>query len=503
MSKRFKQDRSHSKTDGKKGSIKVINDSVHGLMKFDEVCTAIIDTPQFQRLRFLKQLGVGYYVYPGASHNRFEHCLGVCHLAGKFIEELKAKTEDGLITDSDVKCVKVAGLCHDLGHGPWSHVFDNHFIKTVRSNKPAWKHEDASEGLFNCIWEENKQVKSLITADEKEIIMAMIRGEAKNDQQRTAQREGKVVKKDFLFEIVANNVTKFDVDKWDYFLRDCHYLGMSSSFDYNRIINFSAVIDGHIAVRDKEAFNMYEMFHTRHVLHRRAYQHKTVQAVEIMLVQALQEAEHFIKIPVLDKDGVTVREYKISECIDNMSAYTNLTDSLYHDIKNHQAVGDQKAHIVKAQSILKDLENRRLYKMVCESSPLKPECVGFSKTTDTIKEEIMALLARKEDLELANKDCFVVKIADFDLGSNKNNPLKQLKFFRKNENMEPTLLKPEEVSALISSNVFCEKLVRVFLRPHDDGRDRERRTELQDAFRQWQSANLENRDPEKTPTTPI
>ncbi|XP_034000671.1 deoxynucleoside triphosphate triphosphohydrolase SAMHD1-like [Trematomus bernacchii] len=106
---------------------KVFNDPIHGHMELHPLLVKIIDTPQFQRLRYLKQLGAGYLVYPGASHNRFEHSIGVGYLAGELVKALKEK-QDLNITDRDILCVQITGLCHDLGHGPFSHVFDAMFI---------------------------------------------------------------------------------------------------------------------------------------------------------------------------------------------------------------------------------------------------------------------------------------------------------------------------------------------------------------------------------------
>lgn len=93
---------------------------------------AIVDTPQMQRLRGLSQLGVADYVYMNAKHNRFEHSLGVGHLAEKLAERLRARQPMLNISNKDVVCVKIAGLCHDLGHGPFSHIYDGEFRKQVK-----------------------------------------------------------------------------------------------------------------------------------------------------------------------------------------------------------------------------------------------------------------------------------------------------------------------------------------------------------------------------------
>lgn len=127
----------------------VLNDPIHGHIEIHPLCVKIMDTPQFQRLRYLKQLGGAYFVYPGASHNRFEHSLGcvswhwntdntinldnyceiliclinnilhlffrVCHLAWQLVTSLKDRQPELEISEPDILCVKIAGLCHDLG----------------------------------------------------------------------------------------------------------------------------------------------------------------------------------------------------------------------------------------------------------------------------------------------------------------------------------------------------------------------------------------------------
>ncbi|PIO56341.1 hypothetical protein TELCIR_22260, partial [Teladorsagia circumcincta] len=111
-----------------------IQDMVHGPISLFYPLDRIVDTREFQRLRDLKQLGVTYLVYPCSTHSRFVHSLGTYWLAFKFVELLKRDTSLN-ITGQDHLCVSLAALCHDLGHGPFSHLFDGAFRDASRASK--------------------------------------------------------------------------------------------------------------------------------------------------------------------------------------------------------------------------------------------------------------------------------------------------------------------------------------------------------------------------------
>lgn len=116
------------------------NDEIHSSIDLCPVTTAILDTPPMQRLRGLKQLGTAELVYNNTNHNRFEHSLGVAHLAAKMCRQIRDRQPGLQCTEKDILCVKLAGLLHDIGHGPFSHTYE-HFAKEAM---PAFleKHPD-------------------------------------------------------------------------------------------------------------------------------------------------------------------------------------------------------------------------------------------------------------------------------------------------------------------------------------------------------------------------
>lgn len=96
-------------------------------------------------------------MFPTATHKRFEHCIGTAYLALKVAKKLKKAQPHLQITERDVQCVAIAGLCHDLGHGPYSHLFDGPFLTKIMPNS-EWSHEWASTQLFEMMLDENPDI---------------------------------------------------------------------------------------------------------------------------------------------------------------------------------------------------------------------------------------------------------------------------------------------------------------------------------------------------------
>ncbi|KAI9512761.1 HD-domain/PDEase-like protein [Russula earlei] len=317
-------------------NMRSINDNLHGYVTLGPHVWSVVDTKHFQRLRYIKQLGVSYYVWPGASHNRFEHSLGVAYLARQMVLHLKNSQPELDITDRDVKCVELAGLCHDLGHGPWSHVWDGTYIpKALKAGflpkDRNWQHEDASEMMFDDMM---KQYDLDISEKDVEFIKALIAG----DWTRCSDE------KSFLFDIVANKRNGIDVDKFDYIARDTRAIGDNQNLSLTRLINSARVIENQICYDIKDANQIYELCYTRFSLHKRIYNHKTAKAIENMIVDAMLAAEPYLKI---------------ASQINDPKKYLGLTDDIRTEIQRSQA-----PELAEAQSILERIQNRDLYRCV-------------------------------------------------------------------------------------------------------------------------------------------
>uniref|UniRef100_T1DIX0 Deoxynucleoside triphosphate triphosphohydrolase SAMHD1 n=1 Tax=Crotalus horridus TaxID=35024 RepID=T1DIX0_CROHD len=444
---------------------KVFNDPIHGHIEMHPLLVCIIDTPQFQRLRYIKQLGGTYYVFPGASHNRFEHSLGVSHLAGRLVQALQERQPELNIDQRDILCVQIAGLCHDLGHGPFSHMFDGRFIPLARPGL-KWKHEQASVQMFEHLITSNKlrskmEYYGLKLDEDIDFIKEQIASPV--EKERGVKKwpyHGRSPKKSFLYEIVANKTSGIDVDKWDYFARDCHHLGIQNNFDYERFIKFARVCQVkdmmHICTRDKEVGNVYDMFHTRNCLHRRAYQHKVGNIIETMITDAFLKADPHIKIK--GSDG---KVFQISTALEDMEAYTKLTDEIFLKILH-----SDEPELSDAREILCKIQQRDLFKCLGETQP--PEGKEIKKEDyDRLCAEIVECkpMAISQDVELRAED-FFVDVIDMDYGMKERNPVNNVHFYCKHDITRAVKIAREQVSKLLPEK-FAEQIIRVYCKKKD------------------------------------
>ncbi|KAI9460398.1 hypothetical protein HD554DRAFT_2206873 [Boletus coccyginus] len=409
-------------------------DSVHDYVSFSPWICSFIDTKHFQRLRYIKQLGVTCYVFPSAAHTRFEHSLGVGYLARLMATHLRDMDRSLGITDQHIECVELAGLCHDLGHGPWSHVWDGVFIPAALPGS-EWKHEHASEMMFDDMVE---TYQLDITTEEATIVKALIAGDLKRCPLGETMP--------FLFEIVANLRNGLDVDKLDYILRDCHAVGDKGNISISRLIHSARVVEGKICYDIKDANQIYELFYTRFSLHKRVYNHKTTKAIEYMVMDAVLEAEPYLKI---------------AELVENPKRYVYLTDTLLNRIEESTA-----KELEPARAIIERIRSRDLYKVVDYKvfPHADKNMIKASMTPDAIVEVAKSgvLTGVDEELVAQLKPSHVaVTCLLLHYGKKEDNPLDEVTFYSKKKPNECAKANYSDISLLMPSS-FAEVWLRIY-----------------------------------------
>ncbi|TYJ08462.1 hypothetical protein E1A91_A11G076500v1 [Gossypium mustelinum] len=406
---------------------KHVHDNVHGNIYLDPLSLKFIDTEQFQRLRELKQLGLAHLVYPGAVHSRFEHSLGVYWLAGEAIQKLK--TYQGLelgIDRFDVQAVKVAGLLHDVGHGPFSHLFEREFLPKVL-NSFKWAHEQMSADLIDHIVDVHHiDVESEMIKRVKEMILA--------SSEFALPKSAK--EKQFLYDIVANGRNGIDVDKFDYIVRDSRACGLGCSFDFHRLMETMRVLGDEICYRAKDYLSIHKLFATRADLYRTVYTHSKVKAVELMVVDALLKANSYLEI---------------SSSIQDPSEYWKLDDTI---IKTIETAPDEELR--ESRDLILRIRRRNLYQFCNEYSVPKDQLEHFKDVTAqdiACSQKNGGVLLQENDIAVSN-----VRI---DLTRGKQNPLESINFFKDYESQEKFPIPHERISHLLPTS-YQDMIVRVY-----------------------------------------
>jgi hypothetical protein len=237
-----------------------ITDPIHRSIRFTAAERDIIDSPVFQRLRRIRQLAGAHLVYPSAQHSRFEHSLGAMHVAGLAGESLLAK---GHIDNADiVQELRLAALLHDIGHGPFSHLFEE-----VLETKTSTSHEEIGRRIIAKSEISDALAKNGYSTDH---VAKLSFG-----QSRTG----------FLNEIISGGLS---ADIMDYLPRDAYFTGAEyGKVDYNRLVSSFEVARGRLAISRSALNSMESMLISRYEMFKAVYFHKTVRSAEVMLLQSM------------------------------------------------------------------------------------------------------------------------------------------------------------------------------------------------------------------------
>ncbi|HUI39640.1 MAG TPA: HD domain-containing protein [Methanothrix sp.] len=228
-----------------------IRDPVHGYVKLDSLASELSETPQMQRLRWIKQLGLACLVYPGANHTRFEHSLGTYHLAGVLADHLGLEEEDRLM-------VGATALLHDVGHGPLSHATEAALAPYLRRS-----HENAIETLR--------------------------KGELKDVLDRHGLTPGEMqslISGNGIGEVVSGEI---DVDRMDYLLRDAHYTGVAYGvIDHPRLLQKMRLHQGQLVMEAGGIQAAASLLISRLLMHPAVYYHHVCRISECMIAAGIR-----------------------------------------------------------------------------------------------------------------------------------------------------------------------------------------------------------------------
>ena len=252
-----------------------IRDPVHGYVRLEGLALELADTPQMQRLRWIKQLGLANLVYPGANHTRFEHSLGAYHMAALLTRHLGLEEEDRLL-------VGAAALLHDVGHGPLSHATEAALAPFLRTD-----HESVIELLKRGELREVLDGHGLRAQD----IQAFINGSG-------------------LGQIVSGEI---DVDRMDYLIRDAHYTGVAYGvIDRLRLLQKMTLHQGQLVVEAGGVQAATSLLISRLLMHPSVYYHHVCRISECMISSGIHR---------MIEDGASAAEVK---GMDDVQLFTTL-----------------------------------------------------------------------------------------------------------------------------------------------------------------------------------
>jgi len=325
---------------------KIINDPVYGFISLEsDLIYDLIQHPYFQRLRYIKQLGLSDLVYPGALHTRFHHALGAMHLMSRVMKNLQLKGIE--ISEQEAIAAQVAILLHDMGHGPLSHALEETLLQDIN-------HESLS---YLFMKELNQQFNGALS-----LALQIFR----NSYSRK-----------FFHQLVSSQL---DIDRLDYLKRDSFFTGvLEGTIGVDRIIAMLNVHRDQLVVEEKGIYSIESFLHSRRLMYWQVYLHKTALSAERMMVNIIRRAQYLVQAgePLPATDALRfflLHNYKISDFNEN----SELLDQ-FGQMDDNDVWGAIKCWRNSSDAILSGLCNRllqrELFQIILSTDPIKKSMV--------------------------------------------------------------------------------------------------------------------------------
>jgi HD superfamily phosphohydrolase len=345
-----------------------------------------------------------------------------------------------LLDDYLIELIKIAGLVHDIGHGPFSHMFDEWLGSIPElSNNNLIHHENRSILLLEMIINNSQfthnniiyKTADFIDMDAYNFMSSLIHPYIFPD-----------APKNFIYQIISNHLNDLDVDKLDYLCRDSYYLGIGTPIDLSRIIDHVHVINGNISFPEKTSYDIYKVYRTRYDLHKQFYNHKTVICIEYMMKTILEKLDNILKI------SENIKSNNINHFINLTDSVITTTSFIIQQLKplNYDEI---KPDIEFINNVLNDINTRKLYKCVHSSSYSVRQKININLV-------IKKILQSNKNVKLENIIPVIIKIGL--IGGEKTHPFDNLYFYDKKKSSK--ILSTQEISHLMGS-FFQEKLLFV------------------------------------------